>query len=760
STPTPPAHVNQPPSSGTPLGAFALPLLNGDWSGEAFAAALVWIAIIAALTMLSRLAWRWLRHLNRRQLVAAMIGSLVLSASVIGGWQALSQRVHYRGSVPQKLHLSGRSLKGRIASAAFAQWVSDSGSAGEAEALRRLAEDPIHDIPITDVKDIQSLRGIPRHIVKLAEDSAHAYQLPPYLVLTSVTAGEALSTSAGPLDWSLRILKRRGKIPPLTHTLLRVASYPFLSLETTPEWGDFAGGVIAGGKNTMGLGQMRPGWVRRYQGWKRFGIDANTLSDRQISWRLLEPRFSIEAVAAMWRGAAEEVKGFLSDIEAGRPLDFAEFERESPSGTMSPSEGETLYRRLAASMPELMREGPDAWWLAMHHPLHGRHSSRLGRFGEIAQPGLQCLVILSGLLDEKPGKLINLEAEVDVARVQRLGLRFGYQKPEEARPGQYAELIVQPQQGHAQTPSLTEAFGEGWVRANTGAKTGFRISGALANPEFAGDPRVKGEYTGEFWLELGQPINLGVAPLGWTVEFADPALAARLFTQVIIADDRWRLVESPQMPARPGRFTHTFDAPTAEAQLQTQTQERMGQIVGLTEDPDPYIRDAARRALAPRDETQAVPPAISQPPSGGMPLGAFLLPLLGGRWLFDLLGQLIPAFFEGLRSVLERFAPLVAGLLLALAVQQISGRRLRSNGSTSEDPGSQGGSGGGRRRSPPPPTGGNGWWPFGWWPRRRRPAAALHAFLRLMSSRAVVARDVMAMRSEAWRPWRSRAPPQ
>lgn len=140
------------------------------------------------------------------------------------------------------------------------------------------------------------------------------------------------------------------------------------------------------------------------------------------------------------------------------------------------------------------------------------------------------------------------------------------------------------------------------------------------------------------------------------------------------------------------------------------------------------------------------------------PLGRLLPGLLES---FRFFSHQFMLFVDALGSILQRFAPLIAGLLLALAVQHLPARQPRPNTPGPNDPGSQGGSGGGRRRTPPPPTRGNGWLPFGWWPGRPRSiAAARGIFLRLMHSREVVSRAVTVTRNEAWRPWWSRAPPR
>ena len=37
------------------------------------------------------------------------------------------------------------------------------------------------------------------------------------------------------------------------------------------------------GKTTLGMTKIRPNWVRRHNAWQRFGIDADKLSDGEIT---------------------------------------------------------------------------------------------------------------------------------------------------------------------------------------------------------------------------------------------------------------------------------------------------------------------------------------------------------------------------------------------------------------------------------------------------------------------------------------------
>lgn len=240
----------------------------------------------------------------------------------------------------------------------------------------------------------------------IIEASKTPNNIPPHVLLAEIFSVQA-SYTAPPrsLRRGLNSLVARDvvseKVIDFLHSILPdwIENRTFLDSKMQ----DFLGGVVVEGKTIIGITQMRPVWVRRYDGWKRFSIDANKLSNREISWLLLDPKYAFEALARMWRGAIKEVYGYkraailYNEIPNTKP-----FEREGTA--------ELYITPLSAykSIPDPEKLGNNDWIVGLYHVAYGWRMA----------PSIlyQDIVLKSGIFDAKPGEFIGIETpgEVDI----------------------------------------------------------------------------------------------------------------------------------------------------------------------------------------------------------------------------------------------------------------------------------------------------------------------------------------------------------
>ncbi len=121
---------------------------------------------------------------------------------------------------------------------------------------------------------------MPEDIIRYSKESASQHNLPPELL---VAAAIGYSQMFYTIDYTflrgLQVAERRGSIPEGTTELFKKLSF-IEKFRINGQKADFIGGVVIDGKTSMGINQLHPAWVREYNTWERFGIDARELSDR------------------------------------------------------------------------------------------------------------------------------------------------------------------------------------------------------------------------------------------------------------------------------------------------------------------------------------------------------------------------------------------------------------------------------------------------------------------------------------------------
>ena len=180
-----------------------------------------------------------------------------------------------------------------------------------------------------------------------------------------------------------------------------------------PKYNDFLSGVLLGGKNTMGLTQLRPAWVKKYKTyirWEKFpDIDLADLSDdKKLAWLLLDPRFNIEAAAAKWQGLIQDIigwgtKGELPDASAMQPILRA---------MMEAYHGERGYIDRYKLLANFKHFEGNKWLMALHHPMHSEWAYLS------SSPEVQVLIICSGILDNKPAEFTGIDMPEDLGKIK------------------------------------------------------------------------------------------------------------------------------------------------------------------------------------------------------------------------------------------------------------------------------------------------------------------------------------------------------
>jgi hypothetical protein len=241
------------------------------------------------------------------------------------------------------------------------------------------------------------IRGIPRDIVKDCWESARAHNLPASLLLASLIATQQGGFT---LDYSLTkgidVLRKRGAVSDgVADSAISLMKKTGLdeSVEFSPQTADFLAGVVASGKATIGVMQVRPAWVREYRGWARFGVDAEKLSDREISWILYDAKFNIEAYAAMWEAVINETEQIIRDARKGVvPTISARHIKESGTTELALGENPPLTTSFYRRLPLEELGVKDRYMLGQFHPVR-YHKMR-------PCIDLQEYVMRSGVFDE------------------------------------------------------------------------------------------------------------------------------------------------------------------------------------------------------------------------------------------------------------------------------------------------------------------------------------------------------------------------
>jgi hypothetical protein len=263
--------------------------------------------------------------------------------------------------------------------------------AAEAD-VRKAVEEPLHVVDLEDRWGVRSVRALPKDVVEAVSESAAVHGIDAGMLMANLFdqverqyyLSEGLSIyAARKSDGTSSGNMKAAFAEALSRLVPRDVRMPV-------HWNDFLGGVILAGKNGMGLFQIRPANVKRFPGvWARFGIpDANVLSDREIAYRLMDPRYNVEAWAVILHGMAQEVESLRLQALSGEDLDFSEYRKESKVW---------LSRRSAdeyALLPPLKSVGADVWRLTAFHPL----LSDKAKFS-LDMTGL---VYRSGIFDDRP----------------------------------------------------------------------------------------------------------------------------------------------------------------------------------------------------------------------------------------------------------------------------------------------------------------------------------------------------------------------
>lgn len=265
--------------------------------------------------------------------------------------------------------------------------------------IRQIQAEEVHYVSEEDIDAINELQKLPKDIRKYCVESAIAHNLPPRLLAGSIISNS--NKRAYDVRSGIRILKKRGAISEDTEKkLLKKIPNWILKKNFGAKFNDFLAGVIFDGKTTIGITQTRPAWVRRYKGWERFGIDAQELSNREITLKLLEPKYAIEATAKMWSCLIQETKEAReSAIRFNKKIELSDYAKEVGEGY--------LYFMLSVEgykwMPDPGIFGKEEWIITDFHPVYCD-------WAEVkSQLEWQVLIARSGILDDKPVKIVTDE---------------------------------------------------------------------------------------------------------------------------------------------------------------------------------------------------------------------------------------------------------------------------------------------------------------------------------------------------------------
>jgi len=301
------------------------------------------------------------------------------------------------------------------------------------EDLRVAREEPVHRVPITLAETVREIReDTPRNLAAAIVKSARRHNIPPEIIGAYPYQGDDQTRAALAIQTLGGLLVRRGHrrtgkwleglpIPPLIHGPKE---------EEGAHWAKFIGGTL-GGKTTTGVFQLRSSQVREYGLFSDLEkpLDASLMSDREISWLLLDPVISAEAYAAFLEACAREVDELRRQ--------GVEYEKALQSGHMNESEKIRLafqarlsaFNRIAdvleryplsedphyyACLPALETMGSNYWRLGLQHPAYRtKIMYRLGNFGRY-------VFLISGITDQRPAIFTEVEEPKDLETLRKL----------------------------------------------------------------------------------------------------------------------------------------------------------------------------------------------------------------------------------------------------------------------------------------------------------------------------------------------------
>ncbi len=291
----------------------------------------------------------------------------------------------------------------------------------EIEALYKAKAERVHEIPSELESTIREIRRLPPDVRQHIKESAQRYSIPEEFLVYSIIMGNVFERNYS-VDMGVKILATRMGFS--KEAIEKIRDYVPRSMRVKSlgsRWSSFLG-AMAGGKTTMGMTRMRPAWVKRADAWRHLGIDANKLSDQEISWLLLDPKYGMEATAAMWRNAIDWVAESRQLARAGK-----KFQRRGSFHKESVKEARTFAQDSTTSqfLPDPSGLTDDALILmAAFHPNsewfvgHGAgvfdgtiSSTKQSMQFDLNPLALLRAVMLSGVLDNKPIEIENVPAQ-------------------------------------------------------------------------------------------------------------------------------------------------------------------------------------------------------------------------------------------------------------------------------------------------------------------------------------------------------------
>lgn len=212
-----------------------------------------------------------------------------------------------------------------------------------------LQQGPLRPIAFEDLRAIAFARERLKSFVPHFIDSGGAHRVAPDLIATSAlwnlmmkdrrltydlldgiaavvdSWNEPVREGEGPSWFRRRLIEFPFEIPEAVRNLLKVQD----------RTADFLGGVVAGGSPTIGLTQLRAGYldggtlpeyerwltVKGANLWVRWGIDTTDWSLRKVNRYLLDPKWNIEAAATLYqqmiqKGIWLQTQGRLQSLPA------------------------------------------------------------------------------------------------------------------------------------------------------------------------------------------------------------------------------------------------------------------------------------------------------------------------------------------------------------------------------------------------------------------------------------------------------------
>ncbi len=323
--------------------------------------------------------------------------------------------------------------------------------------LEELRNVPRHLVPMVLIEDICRLREIPDEYIDWIKEISgrEEYGISPEMIIAGMIETTHTDYSIG---HGLDILgRRKNGIGEATNFLKKHLPDSVLELTFDEKFNDIIAGVVLEAKASMGIFQLRSVTVRRYLR-TLDGKRVSEMFDRAIALALLKPKINIEAYVACARGVIDEVDALRKDALLGAIPDPSLFYRESSSEAKDYG-GMILSVDNYSRVPSKEMFGKNDWALTIYHPLY-----YLKYMWSLRITGL---VIISGVLDDKPIEFVGTPSQKDIVVLESL-LKSNDLKLREAaeralhktrikEEGPYKGAVLKPQDKTVQD-ELKEAF--------------------------------------------------------------------------------------------------------------------------------------------------------------------------------------------------------------------------------------------------------------------------------------------------------------